>query len=94
VEVVTGYVQSKILRHGLHAPSDSLYLPIKEHIENIKNSGNRDGMSGLAYAKSVVDQVTKPTPPNEIWEGAGARQLWLIVTWLPQWLKVCYFWSE
>ncbi|RDH19644.1 hypothetical protein M747DRAFT_315774 [Aspergillus niger ATCC 13496] len=44
IEIVTGFVQSNILHHGLHAPEDSVYLPIKGIIENIKYQGNANGM--------------------------------------------------
>ncbi|KAJ0413290.1 NAD(P)-binding protein [Aspergillus carlsbadensis] len=40
VEIVTGFVQSNILHHGLHAPDGSVYLPIKGVIEDIKYRGN------------------------------------------------------
>jgi hypothetical protein len=39
IEIVTGFVQSNILHHGLHAPETSLYLPIKSTVEKIKYQG-------------------------------------------------------
>ncbi|KAL3430311.1 hypothetical protein BDV09DRAFT_202304 [Aspergillus tetrazonus] len=44
IEIVTGFVQSNILHHGLHAPDDSLYLPIKSTVEDIKYRGNKNGI--------------------------------------------------
>ncbi|OJJ07622.1 hypothetical protein ASPVEDRAFT_65916 [Aspergillus versicolor CBS 583.65] len=44
IEIVTGFVQSNILHHGLHAPEGCLYLPIKSAIEDIKYQGNANGM--------------------------------------------------
>ncbi|PIA94430.1 NADPH-dependent 1-acyldihydroxyacetone phosphate reductase [Cercospora beticola] len=93
VEVVTGYVQSKILRNGLRAPSTSLYLPIRGHIENLKNQGNRNGMHADEYARFVVERVTRPNPSREIWAGARAQTLWFIVTWLPLWIQV-FIWNR
>ncbi|KAL2866511.1 NAD(P)-binding protein [Aspergillus lucknowensis] len=50
IEIVTGFVQSNILHHGLHAPDTSLYLPIKRTIEEIKYRGNANGMPTEALA--------------------------------------------
>ncbi|GIZ44736.1 hypothetical protein CKM354_000792700 [Cercospora kikuchii] len=93
VEVVTGYVQSKILRNGLQAPPTSLYLPIKGHIEKLKNQGNRNGMPANQYARFVVERVTRPNPSREIWAGARAHTLWFIVTWLPLWMQF-FIWNR
>ncbi|KAF2008466.1 NAD(P)-binding protein [Aaosphaeria arxii CBS 175.79] len=40
VEIITGFVRSNILHHGLHAPEESLYLPIKATIQQLKYEGN------------------------------------------------------
>lgn len=80
VEVVTGYVQSNILRNGLHAPSDSRYLPIKDHIETLKAQGNKTGMPAATYARRVANQVTRANPPHEFWDGGGAWVMFLIVS--------------
>ncbi|KAL3466168.1 hypothetical protein BJX64DRAFT_284747 [Aspergillus heterothallicus] len=83
VEVVTGFVQSNILHHGLHAPENSLYLPIKDILEKIKYKGNENGMSSDAYATSVVAKLMRPRVSPEIWEGALVRQIRFLVTFLP-----------
>ncbi|KAJ5597942.1 hypothetical protein N7537_008026 [Penicillium hordei] len=83
IEIVTGFVQSNILHHGLHAPETSLYLPIKSTVEKIKYQGNKNGMSPEAYAKSVVAKLTRPQVSPEIREGARARTLGLLATLLP-----------
>jgi 1-acylglycerone phosphate reductase len=75
IEIVTGFVQSNILHHGLHAPEKSLYLPIKTVVEDIKYRGNENGMPPHAYAASVVAKLTRPRVDPEIWEGALARSL-------------------
>jgi 1-acylglycerone phosphate reductase len=87
-EVVTGYVQSNILRDGLQCSSDSLYSPIKGHIETMKNTGNRNGMPAAVYARRVLDQVTRENPPREFWDGAQSWLLYFLVTWLPTWISV------
>ncbi|KAJ5698330.1 hypothetical protein N7462_000335, partial [Penicillium macrosclerotiorum] len=83
VEIVTGFVQSNILHHGLHAPEQSVYLPIKTTVENIKYQGNKNGMLPQAYATSVVAKLMQSRVSPEIWEGALARTLRLISTLLP-----------
>ncbi|OKL56082.1 hypothetical protein UA08_08763 [Talaromyces atroroseus] len=83
IEIVTGYVQSNILHHGLHAPETSLYLPIKKIMEDIKYQGNANGMSPGAYATNVVTKLMRPQVSPEIWEGAMARLLRLLAAILP-----------
>ncbi|KAJ5629930.1 hypothetical protein N7528_003587 [Penicillium herquei] len=83
VEIVTGFVQSNILHHGLHAPEQSLYLPIKSTVENIKYQGNENGMPAQTYATSVVAQLMQPRINPEIWEGALVRSLRFFATFLP-----------
>ncbi|PCG98729.1 Glucose/ribitol dehydrogenase [Penicillium occitanis (nom. inval.)] len=83
IEIVTGFVQSNILHHGLCAPETSPYLPIKGVVERIKYQGNQNGMSPEAYAKSVVAKLIQPKVSPEIWEGALARSLRWMVMLLP-----------
>ncbi|KFZ03758.1 hypothetical protein V502_10687 [Pseudogymnoascus sp. VKM F-4520 (FW-2644)] len=83
IEIVTGFVQSNILHHGLYAPEGSLYLPIKQTIEDIKHQGNANGMPTDVYARLVVDQLMRKRTSPEIWEGAMAKTLRLMVTILP-----------
>jgi 1-acylglycerone phosphate reductase len=88
IEIVTGFVQSNILHHGLHAPEGSVYLPIKGVIEDIKYEGNANGMPADAYAASIVDKLMRRSVSPEIWEGGMARLLRFIVTFLPLQLLV------
>lgn len=83
IEIVTGFVQSNILHHGLHAPEGSLYLPIKGIIEDIKYQGNANGMPADAYAAAIVEKLMRRRVGPEIWEGGMARFLRVIVTLLP-----------
>lgn len=91
IEVVTGFVQSNILHHGLHAPANSLYLPIKRTVEDIKYEGNANGMPPNVYAASVAEKLMQPRIGAEIWEGALALYLRLLVTFLPLQLLVSDF---
>ncbi|KAJ6133742.1 hypothetical protein N7523_000064 [Penicillium sp. IBT 18751x] len=75
IEIVTGFVQSNILHHGLVAPDTSLYLPIKSTIEAIKYQGNKNGMPSDMYARSVVDKLMRERVGSEIWEGNMALQI-------------------
>jgi 1-acylglycerone phosphate reductase len=88
MEIVTGYVQSNILHHGLHAPADSFYLPIKEIIEKEKSQGNKNGMPAGVYAQSVVSQILQKRTKSELWQGKLAWQLRLLVTFCPLWFIV------
>ncbi|KAL4795474.1 1-acyl dihydroxyacetone phosphate reductase [Aspergillus venezuelensis] len=83
IEIVTGFVQSNLLHHGFHAPETSLYLPLKQTIEEIKYQGNENGMPPDAYARAVVAKVIKARVGPEIWEGAMARSIRLLVLFLP-----------
>ncbi|KAH7024517.1 1-acyl dihydroxyacetone phosphate reductase [Microdochium trichocladiopsis] len=95
VEVVTGYVQSNILHHGLVAPPDSLYLPIKQEMERIKYKGNRNGMPARLYAESVVDKILRTGhPSSEIWEGKLAWVLGFVVNFCPRWFSEWLFYRN
>jgi 1-acylglycerone phosphate reductase len=90
IEVVTGFVKSNILHHGLHAPETSLYLSIQSTVEDIKYRGNSNGMSPEVYDESVVAKLMRPRVSPEIWEGALARSLRLLATLLPLHLLVSH----
>ncbi|PVH93313.1 NAD(P)-binding protein [Periconia macrospinosa] len=83
IEIVTGFVRSNILHHGLYAPETSLYLPIKDAIEQVKYEGNANGMATEAYAASVVNKLMRRRVASEIWDGAMAWYLYFLVTFLP-----------
>ncbi|KAH6988448.1 hypothetical protein EDB80DRAFT_865430 [Ilyonectria destructans] len=86
VEVVTGFVRTNILHHGMYAPETSLYLPIKSVAERIKYDGNNNGMPAEAYARSIVDKLLRGKGSPEILEGTLARRLNFLVTVCPLWL--------
>lgn len=87
MEVVTGYVQSDILRDGFVAPKDSLYLDVKEKLEGMKINGNETGMPARKYADSIVERLLRKTRPMEIWQGALSRRI-RFGLFLPLWLLV------
>ncbi|KAH7310678.1 hypothetical protein B0I35DRAFT_481976 [Stachybotrys elegans] len=84
IEIVTGFVRSNLLHHGLIAPKDSIYLPLKEYIENFKNHGNATGTTPEVYAQSVVAKLLAKSTSPEMWEG---RQSWTL-RWLTSLLPV------
>lgn len=88
IEVVTGYVRSNILRHGVLISEDSLYRPIKTTVEAVKEGGNKNGMPADEYARAVVRQILAPTYKREIWKGHRSRVLRFMVTFFPLWLLV------
>lgn len=61
IEIVTGFVQSNILHHGVYAPEDSIYLPIKGTIEKIKYQGNANGMQANVYVVLIVRRAGEAT---------------------------------
>ncbi|KAH7126059.1 hypothetical protein EDB81DRAFT_663480 [Dactylonectria macrodidyma] len=86
IEVVTGFVRSNILQHGLYAPDDSFYLPIKSTVERVKYEGNRNGMPPEVYAQSIINKLLQERTSPEIWEGKLAWWLQFLVTFCPLWL--------
>ncbi|KAF2269837.1 1-acyl dihydroxyacetone phosphate reductase [Lojkania enalia] len=86
IEIVTGFVQSNILHHGLYVPEGSLYLPIKDTVECIKYRGNAGGMATDAYARTVVDKLLNGRTGVEMWEGGLALYLRVLVAVCPVWL--------
>lgn len=88
---MTGFVQSNILHHGLHAPEGSVYLPIKHVVEDIKYQGNANGMPANEYAASITDKLLRRRVAPEIWEGALAWSLCLIAAFLP--LRLLVRWA-
>ncbi|CRG89434.1 hypothetical protein PISL3812_06470 [Talaromyces islandicus] len=91
VEVVAGFVRSNLLHHGLVAPSESLYLPIKSTVEDAKLKGNENGMPAEEFAKSVVDQVTRRRTSMEIWQGKLAWPLRILTSYFPLWIVPTVF---
>ncbi|KAH7012531.1 LOW QUALITY PROTEIN: 1-acyl dihydroxyacetone phosphate reductase [Microdochium trichocladiopsis] len=81
-EVITGYVQSNILHHGL------------VDTERMTYEGNRTGMPSRLYAESVVDKILRPEPSSEIWEGKLAWVLGFLVNFCPSWFSRWVFYRS
>ncbi len=75
IEIVTGFVRSNILHHGLHASEDSPYLRIKPEIERIKYEWNRNGMYAEEYAASVVDKLLRKKRAPKSGKGSSHESL-------------------
>lgn len=88
VEVVTGIVKTDIITKGGSGPPDELYAPIKKHIDDFFAKEMRGAVSADAYARRVVRQVMKSSPPKEIWDGKDAGLMRIIDGWFPRWIKV------
>ncbi|KOS20707.1 NADPH-dependent 1-acyldihydroxyacetone phosphate reductase [Escovopsis weberi] len=94
IEVVTGFVQSNMLRHGFIAPKSSIYLPLLPIIRKFKVEGNNNGMRGEDYARSVVGQVIGRNTAMEIWEGTLAWKIWTLFSFLPYRLLNLFFYKR
>lgn len=88
IEIVTGFVQSNLLHHGLYAPDDSPYLPIQNVIEEIKYQGNKTGTKADEYARAVVGKLMSSSEDVEIWQGRLAWRLQFLTVACPQWFLV------
>jgi 1-acylglycerone phosphate reductase len=78
--IKTGGVQSRIARTKRTLPPGSLYEPITEDYQRRVVHSQEDAMPTAAYAKSVVKQVTVPSPKKHIWEGRATWIVWIIDT--------------
>lgn len=76
--VVTGGVKSNIARTDRTLAADSLYLDIEGHyLRRLKHS-QETGVDTVKYAKEVVAEVIKPSPPKTIWKGYFAFGVWIL----------------
>ncbi|KAL4873942.1 hypothetical protein BDV12DRAFT_205381 [Aspergillus spectabilis] len=69
IEIVTGFVRTNILQHGLYVPEGSLCLPIESVIKDLKYGGNANGMLADAYAVAVTEKLLRSRVSPEIWGG-------------------------
>ena len=95
VTVITGGVKSNIARVDRELKPDSLYLPVSAEYERRVKHSQEVGMDTKKYAASVVQQLTHRGIPARlfgnrdwIWEGAMARVVWFVSTFLPNTLFV------
>lgn len=94
VDLKTGSVHSNF--HGNLAggnggkavlPEGSRYMPVKTQIESVMNGTTKEDeerkMDQKQWAKSVVDQLVKSSPPAQVWKGGTASTIWWITSFLP-----------
>lgn len=86
VDLKTGVVSSSIYQKAMdnHLPKGSIYEPAKEAVEKVlRNEDIVDlGIPAEQWARGVVQDLLRKTPPPNIWRGS---QAWLVrlVTMLP-----------
>ncbi|KIY68360.1 NAD(P)-binding protein [Cylindrobasidium torrendii FP15055 ss-10] len=87
-ECMTSRVISEITTNSAHAerrlPPDSLYLPVEEYYIQRKSDSLQGALDTATYAKQVVNQVTKSTPPKWYWAGNLAWVVWGVTTFFPR----------
>jgi 1-acylglycerone phosphate reductase len=85
VDLKTGAVKSNIT-DGPKArlPKDSIYAPAREAVEKSMSMDDivKDAMNQETWAKAVVADLLKKTPPPIIWRGTNAWLVW-VGTMLP-----------
>lgn len=81
VDLKTGMVRSNLIKNQKEAklptvPQNSIYYPAKEAVEKAlgQDEFTKGGMPTLDWAKGVVGDLLKKTPPPLIWRG---EQAWL-----------------
>ena len=79
VDLKTGVVFSNIYQKAMdnHLPKGSLYEPAKEAVEKVLRAEEMVGMGTPAgqWARGVVQDLLRKTPPPNIWRGS---QAWLV----------------
>jgi 1-acylglycerone phosphate reductase len=79
VDLKTGIVRSNLIKNQKEAkpptlPQNSIYYPAKEAVEKAlsQDGFEKGGMPTLDWAKAVVGDLLKKTPPALIWRGEQA----------------------
>ncbi|KAI1619905.1 1-acylglycerone phosphate reductase [Exophiala viscosa] len=91
VDLRTGAVKTTFFanmgtRYDTELPKDSIYKPIEGKISKmIGGELGPEFMDVDKWAARVVSDLSKQTPPREIWRGSDATKIWL-VSCLPTWL--------
>lgn len=83
ITVVTGGVKSNIARDERSLREDSIYLPVNAEYQGRLKHSQQGAMSNEAYARSVVRQLLKPSPPKWVWEGNKSWLVWFMYKFLP-----------
>ncbi|KAK4939580.1 NADPH-dependent 1-acyl dihydroxyacetone phosphate reductase [Elasticomyces elasticus] len=91
VDLRTGAVKSMLFenmrkRYETELPKDSIYKPIEGKIsEVIAGDFSMELMEPNTWATRVVGDLSKQSPPLQIWRGVSATQAWL-ASFFPAWL--------
>ncbi|CCG81194.1 Putative uncharacterized protein [Taphrina deformans PYCC 5710] len=90
VTAVTGGVQSNIAQNGatrFKIAEDSLYKPIEADMRSRLNASQDAGTcSRGVYAKAVVSQTLRTSPPPRIWMGKFSTLIWILNSFAPYWV--------
>lgn len=88
-DLKTGGVKSNILANLIHTelPADSIYATARDDVERMLSGEKLKSLKGTyvdadIWAEGVVKDLTKRTPPYQIWRGGSAWLAWL-ATFLP-----------
>jgi 1-acylglycerone phosphate reductase len=95
IDMKTGAVKTNFIanmkdNHGssLKLPESSIYAPAREELEHIMNGGKLE--SGMVdadvWAKTVVADLTRKSPPTVLWRGGSATLVWVAKTFFPSFL--------
>lgn len=76
VNVITGGVKSNIARTTRKLPEGSIYVPVATEYDRRLVHSQEGAMPNEAYARSVVGQVLRSVPRDQIWEGNKSWVVW------------------
>lgn len=85
VNLKTGYVKSNLVQNTLdtkkdHLPKGSIYEPVRELVEQSlrQEKLQNKGIPAQQWAKEVVQDLLKASPPPVIWRGETAFMAWMM----------------
>jgi len=89
--VRVAYVMAAGVRAGMaarrrDAPQGSLYKAVGGKISEAWEDREENGVSPAEYSALVVERVSKPNPPEVVWQGCGWWKVWLVELLNLQWL--------
>ncbi|KAI9740088.1 MAG: hypothetical protein M1818_004839 [Claussenomyces sp. TS43310] len=67
-------------------PPASLYLPIVAQYNRRQTHSQEGALDTREYARQVVDEALKRTPPKEIWRGNKALLVRFLLTFVGRWI--------
>jgi 1-acylglycerone phosphate reductase len=84
VDLKTGGVKSRFFansrdKRSVTLPKNSIYQPARERVEQALDGVGLEnsGIPAELWAKQVVKELLKKTPPSNIWKGDSAWLVWL-----------------